>query len=366
MKVLCDGLELSEAVLTVGKAISGRTTNPVLEGICLQAKSDALILTATDTDLTIEKTLKAEVLMEGETVVLGRTFGEFVKKLEGEQVELSYFDGFITVRYGESESVFPTFNVEDFPKIEKNVKENTFTVKNQDFIDVVEKTVYACAVDDSRPILKGALLEIEGEELTAVALDGFRMAVIKKDLESSSGSFSTIVPARTLLEITRLLEKTEDTLTVAVQKNTLLVSVKDTVLISRLIEGEFIKYKQIMPSEFLTNFRVNRELLVRSLERASVIARSDKMNIVRLDVKDEFLNVSAKTEIGTITENIAVNTDGKDLVIAFNGKYLLDYLKTLTDEFVELHLNSAIDPCIVSAMGKEDYKYLLVPLRVSA
>ncbi|MBO7187177.1 MAG: DNA polymerase III subunit beta [Clostridia bacterium] len=367
MKVIVNGLDLSSAVLTVSKAISSKTTNPVLEGIKIKASGDNLILTATDTELTIEKTINADVLMEGETVVTGRIFSEFIKKLETEQIELSKLDGEkLKIKYSDSESEMQVFPAEEFPKIIKDADDSYFELKQADFKKMVEKTVYACATDDSRPILKGCLFEIENNALTVVALDGFRMSVLSSEVLSSSGNFKAIVPARTLLEITRLISNENELIKIKVSKNALLVEVDNTVLISRLIEGEFIKYRQILPTEFITNVRVNKNLFISSIERASVVAKSDKTNVVKLDIKEDFINVTAKSEIGNVNENIAVNMDGKDIVIAFNGKYLLDYLKSCEDEFVSINLNSPIEPCVISSIVNSDYTYLIVPIRINS
>lgn len=366
MKLICNGLDLSDAVLTVSKALNSKTTNPVLEGIKLSASGDKLVLTATDTELTIEKTIKADVLMEGETVVTGKVFGDFVKKLEGEQVELYKPEGDkLQIRYADSNSDIQVMNAEDYPKISKNVNANYFDMKQSDFKSVVEKTVFACATDDSRPVLKGCLFEIDNDGLTVVALDGFRMSVVKKELILKTGNFKAIVPSRTLMEITRLLNKDDDVLRISVEDNALKVEVSDTVLISRLIKGDFIRYKDIMPKEFITNVRINRQMFVGSIERASVVARSEKLNVVKLEIKDGFMNVLAKSEIGTVNENIPVTVDGKDVTIAFNGRYLLDYLKTTDEEFISMNLNSPIDPCVMMPVLNTDYTYLVIPIRIN-
>ena len=366
MKVICDGLDLSSAILTVSKAIGSKMVNPIFEGIKLKAVGDNLILTATDTEITIEKTIKADVLMEGETVVAGKIFGDFIKKLEKEQIEISKLDSTsLKIRYSGSESELQVFSADEYPIINKDINDNFIELKSGEFKDVVEKTVFACATDDSRPILKGCLFEVEGDSLTAVSLDGVRMSVIKKDVLASSGKFKAIIPARTLMEITRLIGNDDDILRISVTKNSLMISVFDTVLISRLIEGEFIKYKQILPTEFTTNLRVNKSLFTSSIERASLVSRQDKTNVVKFDIKEDFIAVSSKSELGAVNENIAINMDGKDLVIAFNGKYLLDYLKACNDDFINIKLNSSIDPCIIQPMVKEDYTYLIVPVRIS-
>lgn len=366
MKLICDGLDLSDAVLKVSKALSVKSTNPVLEGIKITAKGDTLTLLATDMELTIEKTIKAEVLMEGATVVVGKYFVEFAKKLEKEQVELCRLnEGSLQIKYSESESELQVFPIDNYPRIEKETEGDYFELSQSDFKKIIERTVFACSADDSRPILKGCLFEICDGVLTSVALDGFRMAVVKKEV-NASGNFKAVIPSRTLMEITRLLDKEDQTIRVVLQKNTLFIELENTTLISRLIEGEFVKYNHILPQAFENVVTVNKGAFLTSIERASIVARNDRYNIVKFDVKENYMTVSAKSEVGTVNENVNVNLNGKDITIAFNGKYLVEFLKIINEDFLNLNLNSPIDPCILKPVGDEDFLYLVLPVRINA
>lgn len=366
MKVICEGLDLSDAVLKVSKALSSRTTNPVLEGIKITAEGDTLTLLATDLDLTIEKKIKADVLMEGETVVVGKYFIDFIKKLENEQVELSrLYDEQLNIKYADSESVLQIFPVENYPLIDKKEEGNKFSLSKKDFKEIVEKTCFACSLDDSRPILKGCLFESKGNMLNVVSLDGFRMAIVKKEVKSEN-DFSAIIPARALQEMSRLIEKEEGDVIVNLQKNKLFVEIDNTVLISRLIEGEFVKYNHILPNSFENIVTVNKNALLNSIERASVVAKNDRYNIIRFDIKENIMTVSSKSEVGSVTENVNINLNGKDMSIAFNGKYLTDYLRICNDEFINFKLNSSIDPCVISPVEREDNVYLVLPVRINA
>ncbi len=366
MKLICDGLDLSDAVLKVSKALSVKATNPVLEGIKITAKGDTLTLLATDMELTIEKQIKADVLMEGETVVVGKYFVDFSKKLEKEQVELCrLYDGQLQIKYSDSESELQVYPVENFPKIEKHEDSQCFEISQLDFKNIVERTAFACSSDDSRPILKGCLFEINDGKLTAVALDGFRMAVVKKEV-NATGNIKAVIPARTLQEITRILDKDENILKIYLQKNTLFVEVENTRLISRLIEGEFVKYNHILPTSFTNTVTVNRQALLNSIDRASIVARNDRYNVVKFDIKEDVINISAKSEVGNVNENVNVNLNGKDMVIAFNGKYLMEYLKIINEDFINLNLNTPIDPCIITAVGNEGFLYLVLPVKINA
>ncbi len=366
MKIICDGLDLSDAVLKVSKALSVKTANPALEGIKITAKEDSLTLLATDMELTIEKKIKADVLMEGETVVVGKYFVDFVKKLEKEQVELSrLYDSQLQIKYSDSESELQVYAVENYPVVDKKEDENSFVISQADFKNVVERTCVSCSTDDSRPILKGCLFEVEDNILTSVALDGFRMSVCKTQI-SSTGNFKAVIPARTLVEITRLLDKDQEELKINVQKNSLSVEVDNTKIYSRLIEGDFVKYNHILPTAFENVVTINKNTLLNSIERASIVARNDRYNVIKLDIKENIMTVSAKSEVGNVNENVNINLEGKDMAIAFNGKYIMDFLKTTTSEFIKLNLNSPIDPCVITSVIDDGFLYLVLPVRINA
>ena len=365
MKIICDGLDLSDAVLKVSKALSVKSANPVLEGIKITAVGDTLTLLATDTELTIEKKIRADILMEGETVVVGKYFVDFVKKLEKEKIELTFInEGGLQIKYGDSTSQFQVFPVANFPVIEKNYDGNYFELSQRDFKSIATKTCFACSTDDSRPILKGCLYEVENGELTSVALDGFRMSVVKKSVVSN-GDFRVVIPSRTLSEINKLLDDNDETIKIILNNNVLFVELNNTTLISRLIEGEFVKYKHILPTGFENYVTVSKDMLLQSIERASIVAKNDRFNIVKFDIKENLLTISAKSEVGTVNENVPINLQGKDMVIAFNGKYILDFLRLINDEFICISLKSQSDPCIIKPVGDEDLLYLVMSVRIN-
>ena len=366
MKIICDGLDLSDAVLKVSKALSVKAVNPILEGIKIVARGESLTLLASDMELTIEKTIKAEVLMEGETVVVGKYFVEFVKKLEKEKVELSKLDdGGLQIKYSDSESELQVFPAENYPKIEKVKDGDSFKLSQADFKKIVERTVFSCSTDDSRPILKGCLFEVENGNLTVVSLDGFRMAVVKKEVEASA-NFKVVIPARTLSEIVRLLEKEDDIMDIVLYNNSLFIEIGNTTLISRLIEGEFVKYNHILPTSFTNTVTVNKNALLSSIERASIVAKNDRYNIVKFDIKEENMGISAKSEVGNVNENVNINLAGKDMTIAFNGKYIAEFLKIINEDFINLNLNTPIDPCVFMPVGDKNFLYLVLPVRINA
>ena len=329
-------------------------------------KGDELVLIATDTDISIEKTIKVSTFEEGEILVPGKLFSEFIKKLEDEEeIEISSEDNKVRISYSSSEGFIQTLNVEEFPLINKEIREKYFSIKQKDFKELINKSSFACSQDEARPLLKGCLLEIEEDKISSVALDGFRLAIARKKIEDSTGNFKIIVSQRTLNEIVRILENDNDLLTIIVQNNILMCEVDGTVLISRLLEGEYINYKDIIKNEFLSVVKVNKNALLTSIDRASIVA-NDKNKIVKFDIKETYMNVSASSEISNMSENIVISLEGKDLTIAFNSKFITDCIKNIDDEFINLHFNSKINPCVIKPNYGDDYLYLILPLRINA
>lgn len=366
MKFVVNGQELGQAVSKVAKAVSTKTTNPILEGIKLSVKGDELTLIATDTEISIEKSVISSTFTEGETVVPGKMFSEFIKKIEDEnEIEFNLIDKELKINYGDSEGFIQTLPVEEFPIINKEIKDKFFTLKQKDFKELILKSSFACSQDEARPLLKGCLLEIEGDEISSVALDGFRLAIYRKKIIEKSENFKIIVNSRTLNEIVRILEKDDEVVTIIVQKNVLMCEVDGTVLISRILEGEYIDYKNIIKDDYLSLVKVNKNQLLTAIERASVLS-TDIKKIVKFDIKENYMTVSSSSEVGKISENVLINLEGKDLTIAFNSKFITDCIKAIDDEFINLYFNTKINPCVIKPYSGNDYLYLILPLRINA
>ena len=365
MKVICDGLELCDAAITVNKAIGNKTTNPILEGIKLVAEDDTLTLSATDLELSIEKKIRAEVKEEGETIVPGKFFTEFIKKLTGESIELSLNEkNQLKIKYTDSESMLQCYPVLEYPGFKKIESGEYFGLEKKDFKELINKTLFAVAVDDSRPILKGVLFEVEDKQILATALDGYRLAHMKKELKVSTVRTTVIVPSRSLSEISKLLDDSEDIINIYIQKNYIMADFGDCKVITRLLEGDFINYNQIISSTFETVVNINKNQFEDALERASLLSKIGQNNLVKFDMKDDTLCLTSNSEIGNIKENVNISMHGKELLIAFNARYFIEALRVLTDEFVTINFNSPSSPCIIKPLQGDEYLYLILPVRM--
>ena len=367
MKFVCDGMILSDAALTVSKACAVKTITPILECIKLRAENDGLTLTAYDGEISIEKKILAEVLEEGELCVNGKTFADFVNKISSFEVTIASDDKGVLIRYADSESYMQALSAADFPRLGDRSTEgkNYFETRESELKNLIAKTVFCCATDESRPILKGCLLEAKEGKLTATALDGFRMACSYCEAGEGSGEMKLVCPARTLVEISRMLDGGEN-LKIYADKNLLSVAVQDTVITSRLYAGEFVKKENIFPPAFTTAVTAKRAELIDSVERASVLIRGDKNNLILFDIKLGKIVINANSDMGKVEETVSADLEGKELKIAMNGKYLLDALKALSGEKVVLSFNTPVSPFTLENEEGGRSQYLILPVRTGA
>ncbi len=362
MKAFCEGIDLSDAVLKVVKACATKTVTPVLECIKISARNDKLIIVATDGEISIQKNIKAEIYEEGDVCVPGRYFSDFIKKLEGVQITLSSDEKKMDIIYADSQTAMQVLSANDFPKIDTDINENSFSMKTADLKKFINATSFCCAGDDSRPILKGCQFVIKGKEISVTALDGFRLATIKGELISSTGDMEIVCPARTLNEIEKMIDG-DGTTEIFVQKGRILVEVDDTVLTSRLYNGDFIKKDNIIPKDFTTRVKVDKSALKASIERAAILVRSDKNSLIIFDISSDKIEISSNSEIGSVQEPVKAETNGKDIKIAMNSKFIIEAVNALDEDKLVLSFNSQIQPFICENAENKERLYLILPVR---
>lgn len=365
MKCICEGINLSDAVFKVVKACSSKTTLPVLECIKLSAKNDSLTLSATDGEIAIIKTIKAEVHEEGEVCVPGKYFADFIKKLEDVQIILYAADRKMDIIYADSQTSMQTLSTEDFPLIDTQIKENSFKLKANELKRYISSTSFCCATDDSRPILKGCQFVIDGNNLSVTALDGFRLATTGGQLISATGNMEIVCPARTLNEIEKMIPDTEEEVEIFVQHGMILVEQDDTILTSRLYGGDFIKKENIIPRSFVTTVTVEKEKLKASIERAAILVRGDKNSLIIFDISGDKVEITSNSEIGNLSEPVKAHTEGKDIKIAMNSKFIIEAINALNEDNIVLSFNNQLQPFICQNYQNKQALYLILPVRTS-
>lgn len=367
MKLRCDGLALSEAVLKVAKAISIKKNNTVLEGIKLTAEDGFLTLTATDLEITISKKIVADVKIEGEVLVTGKVFAEYVKSLDHEIIELECTDSKnIAIHYGDNQVFIKLMDVSAYPAIDEVEQDSEIELKKDDLKDIINKTVFSASVEDGRPILKGCLFEVVCDNLTVVALDGYRLALCNKKIVSGTNDKANyVIPARSLAEISKFIDEGDDSVKLIFGKDKLYVNINNTIVISRLIMSDFINYRNILTSGFTTSVTFNKAQFYESVYRATIMSKAGKNNLVKVEVKENTLLIDSTSEMGVVHETIPADVDGKETLICFNGKYLLDFLNVVDDEFIRMNVKTSNSPCIFNQVEGDDYLFLILPMRIT-
>ncbi|SKC88866.1 DNA polymerase III subunit beta [Maledivibacter halophilus] len=366
MKIICSQKQLSMALNIVQKAVSTKTTLPILKGILLEAKNDQLKLVGNDLDIGIENYIDTKILEEGSIVVTSKLFVDIIRKLPDSDVEIEVDEQnnvFIKCENSEFKLVGqPALEFPQLPYIEEN---NTYIISQDLFKNMIRQTIFATSQDETRPILTGALIEIQDKNILMVAIDGYRLALRKAYLNADIKN-RAVIPSKTLNEINRILgNESEGNIYISFTDKQILFSIDKTRIISRLLEGEFINYNQIIPKEYKSKVKVNTKKLLDSIERASLLAKEGKNNAIKFSIKDEIMNVSSNVEIGSVNEEVRIELEGGDIDIGFNSKYLLDALKVIDSEEIYLEFTTAVSPCVMKPTDNDNYIYLVLPVRLS-
>lgn len=365
MRFFVDTSELNAGISTVTKALPARTTVSILEGIYMKAAGSTLLLRCSDLNIQIETVIAATVEEEGSIVLPGRLFAEMVRKLTGEMTSFDVKKNTASIESGRFRTTLQGENGADFHTMSSVSRELTVSMKPDALRRMVRGCIFAAAQDDSKPILTGALLEVDGASATLVALDGYRLALRRETAQGAQGSPSSmIIPARSLVEIARVLPDEGENVTMVFSRTHIMTDIGQTNITARLMEGEFIKYKQILPDSHATRVRVNRKELMEGIERVALMARESKSNLIKLTIASSLINITANSEIGRSSEDVEASIIGSDIEIAFNARYFTDVLRVLDEEEIYLDMTNNISPCVVRPVQGESFYYLILPVRI--
>ncbi|MCF6463392.1 DNA polymerase III subunit beta [Clostridium sp. Cult1] len=363
MRIQINQSSLANHINIVQKGISNRTTLQILDGILLETVNGKLKLTATDLEIRIETYLECDIIEEGSIVVNSRIFGDIIKKLPNSSINITVKDNNINITCESSEFNILGNSSYEYPELPTIINNSSFNIPKDLFKSAIRQTVFATTQDETRPILTGVLLEISNGIGSFVALDGYRLALRSIPLDSKE-DVKIVIPGRVLGELNKILDDDED-LTITTAPGHIIFNMGDTIVSSRLLEGQFLNYKDIIRKDHKTNVKVNRREFQDSLERASLLAKEEKANLVKLNVTDNQIIIKSNSEIGNVNEQISSIQDGENINIAFNSKYVIDGIKAIDSEEIELHFMGSLNPCIITPVEDENYTYLVLPVRLA-
>ncbi len=366
MKLYASRENLLHGVNIVQRAVATKNPLPILSGMLITAEDNTLKFTATDLEMGIECTVPVTVVEPGSVVVSARYFSEVVRRLPDIRIELEVNPNnhSTNIRYGQSEISIHGMSPEDFPILPQLDREKSVTINGSLFRNMIKQVAFAASSDNSRPIFTGVLLEINGEHLKLVATDTHRLAFRSGKIASSQNldNLSVIIPGKTISEISKITGE-DSQVQLTFTENQVLFEIDNICLISRLINGQFPNYNQVVPQGYKSRIRVKSKDFLESMERASLMTKEGS-SVVKISIEELSMNITSNSpDIGRIYEQVQIYLEGEETSISFNSRYLLDVLKVADDEEVYLELTGSLSPGIVKPVGNENYLYLILPIR---
>lgn len=363
MKIICSKSELLRGVNTVLKAVPAKTTMPILECILIDTTDGEIKLTANDMELGIETKIKGDILDKGKIALEAKLFSEIVRKLPDSEVSIQTDDAFRALIKCEKAK----FNIagksgDDFsylPEIEKNqmVVLSQFSLK-----EIIRQTIFSIADNENNRLMTGELFEINGNEMKVVSLDGHRISIRKIELKKEYNHIKVVVPGKTLNEVSKILSGgIDDDVCMFFTGRHIVFEFDDTIVVSRLIEGEYFRIEQMLSSDYETKISINKKELQSCIERASLLVKEGDKKPIIMNIMEDSMELKINSFIGSMNEDIDIIKTGRDLMIGFNPKFILDALRVIDDENIDIYMINPKAPCFIRD-EEQKYIYLILPV----
>ena len=369
MRFSANAADINAGMSLVSHALSARPMRQIYEGVLIETAENGIYFTCTDGEMTIRTRVSAMIVEEGVAVMPAKLFGELLRKLSGE-VDIEIDKRFrASIRALGSNTSMAGTEASEFPDL-PDVAGAEFEIEmpQRQLRDAISRIMFAVSTDETRRILTGCLIEVFPEETRFVGLDGFRLALQRIQAENrlpeGRQSVSAVVPGRILGEFARMLGESDEPAHVVCGKNRFILSFDDTTCYTSLLTGEYINYKQILPASWQSEVKLRRDDFISAIERASLMAREGKNNLLRLSLTDKEMTITANAERGAALETIPVSYSAEEFKIAFNARYLSDVIRNVYTEEMCMRFNSNVSPCTIAPLDGNQYTYLVLPVRV--
>lgn len=367
MKLICSKANLVKSVSIVMKAVPSKTTMPILECILIDASAGEIKFTSNDMELGIETRVEGEIVEKGIVALDAKIFSEIVRKLPDNDITISTDENLnTTITCEKAKFTIPGRSGEDFsylPYIERNIP---VTISQFSLKELIRQTIFSIADNDSNKLMTGELFEIDENILKVVSLDGHRISIRKTELTKNYQTRKVVVPGKTLVEVSKILSgEADSTVCLSFTDNHVVFEFDNTVVVSRLIEGEYFRIDQMLSSDYETKVKINKKELLSCIDRATLLVKEGDKKPIIINIMDEIMELKIQSQLGSMNEEIMISKEGKDLLIGFNPKFLIDALRVIEDEEVTIYLMNAKAPCFIRD-EKESYVYLILPVNFNA
>ncbi len=367
MYIECDSKKLNEAVKHVQKAVNDKSSLAVLEGILIKAYDDELFLNGYNIEFGINTKIETKIIDEGEIVLNARMFSEIVRKLPDDKVTIKTDENYSTeIKCGNSVFSITGLATDEYPELPQMDKEYSINISSNTLGSMIKQIIFAVSKNETNPVHKGILFEIENKKITAVAVDGFRLAFRQEDIDFDEkyGKISFIVPEKTLNEIINIFPEDDEKIKISVSKKHILLNIGEYEIFSRLIDGNFIDYKSAIPSEYSTYFCINTRELMESIERVSLVMDDKLKRPVHFKFNRDNIKISCSSAMGKAIDEVNVDLNGEELEMGFNNRYVLDALKYAQTDTVRVEIAGAVKPMKIMSCKDDNFLFLVLPVRV--
>lgn len=367
MDVRASQQDLAFCLQTVRRAVSSETIIPVLSGILVEALEDRLVFSATDTQIRIECSARANVVVQGSVVLPAKYFAEIIKRIPETEIQISLKDNqTIEITWAKAQYVLQGLPVENFPGFTFPDGRSTIAISQGALRTLIRRTAFCTARDESRVVLTGALFGTDEDSVQMVATDGVRLSRATVQVEESAPRFEAVVPYRTLTEMVRICSgESEDMAKIYVTDKHIILDTMGIRLVSTVLQGTFPDYQRVFPDKFVSFLSVPRSTLHDALDRAALLSQSSGSSAVRILARDGHISVTSSVpEVGQVVEQIDGHAEGEEVDVFFNARYVMDGLKVIDGDEVLFSIPEPEKASIIKVPGDDSYSYLVLPLRV--
>lgn len=365
MRIICSKDKLMENINIVLKTVSSKSPMKTLECILLKVTAESFVMITNDMEMGIETSpIEAEIEYIGNVALEAKLFSDIVRKMPSGDITIDCDQNFVTViSNGKVKFKILGIDGDEFPTLPFYEKSNFISINAAAFKDMIKKTIFSVATDSAKPVFKGELFEAEDGFLNMVSVDGFRISFARSEI-SGADSAVEIVPGKALSELVKILpDDKENEVKMYFSENQIIFELSDFIFVSRLLNGDFLRYKQSFVDDYATKATVNISEFLMSLERTILISSDAKKHPVYLKFESNIMFVTTQTEAGTFNDEIEVELEGAPIEIAFNPRYLIDALKAADNEEIEMYFSTPLSACIMKSSENTNYKFLVLPLR---
>ena len=366
MKIICSKSNLLKSVNISLKAVPSKTTMPILECILMDATTNQIKFTTNDMELGIETIVDGIIEEKGMVALDAKIFYEIIRRLPDNDITIKTDDKYTaTITCEKAKFNIPGKSGEDFAYLPMIEKDEPLTISQYTLKEMIRQTIFSIAVNENNKLMTGELFEIKDNCLKVVSLDGHRIAIRKMPLKKEYSDRKVVVPGKTLSEVSKILSgEVDDQVSIYFTKNHILFEFDQTMVVSRLIEGEYFRIDQMLSSDYETKLKINKKEFLDCIDRATLLVREVDKKPIIINITDDDMELRIDSAMGSMNEEIDIEKEGKDIMIGFNPKFLIDALRVIDDETVTIYLVNPKAPCFIRD-DEENYTYLILPVNIN-